>query len=192
MKLLTKGWLTVATLLAGGLLAMPAPVGAEDKPAVDLPGLMNIVDEAGLFSTDAKTQAEKKMGAAKFNRGLHFNVETQKEMPAEWKKKYDDATDKAKVVKDWAKSIAKGDKAKGPFVLICMKPGWTVVLADEESVNRGFGKTSTEAVQKIFDTALREAAKQEGETRTKTRDAALLKATDYVINDLKGTKVVPK
>ena len=187
MRLLTTGLALVV-----GLLAVPALIGAAPPPAVDLPGLMKIVDEAGLFSTDAKTEAEKKMSAAKFHRGLHFNVETQKEMPAEWKKKYDDATDKAKVVKDWAKSIATGEKAKGPFVVICMKPGWTLVLTDEESVNRGFGKTSEEAVRKIFDAALKEAAKQEGETRTKTRDAALLKATDYVINDLKGTKVVPK
>ena len=186
MRLLTT------SLIAAGLLVVSTPIGAAPPAAVDLPGLMKIVDEAGLFSTDAKTEAEKKMGAAKFNRGLHFNVETQKEMPAEWKKKYDEATDKAKVMKDWAKSIATGEKAKGPFVVICMKPGWTVVLADEESYNRGFRKTSEDAVQKIFDTALKEAAKQEGETRTKTRDAALLKATEYVINDLKGTKVVPK
>jgi hypothetical protein len=158
--------------------------------AADRPGLFLVADDANLFSTDAKKQAEKKLAGAKFDRGLHFTVDTYKVLPADWKKKYDAATDKGAVVREWAKSVATGDKAKGPYVLICMSPGYTVVLLDEETVNRGFGKADEGALLKIFDTALREAAKKEGDERTKHRDAALLKATDYVVSELKGTKVV--
>lgn len=159
--------------------------------AADKPGLFLMVDDAGLFSAEAKKQAEKRMSGTKFDGGLNFNVSTVKELPAEWKKKYDDAGDKEKVMRDFAKSLASKDRAKGPFVAICQKPGFTVVLADEETVNRGFSRTTEGAVFKIFDTALKEAVKKEGDERTKHRDAALLKATDYVIGELKGTKVRP-
>ena len=159
--------------------------------AADRPGLFLVADDAGVFSADAKKQAEKKLAGTKFDGGLNFNLSTYKEMPAEWKKKYDGAADKGPVMREWAKTIATGDKAKGPFVLICMKPGFTVVLADEETVNRGFGKTSEGAVLKIFDTAMREAAKKDGDEKIKHRDAALLKATDYVVSELKGTKIRP-
>jgi len=181
MKLVT-GWAAVALV---GAFAFAGTARAADKP-----GLFLLADDASLFSAEAKKQAEKKMAGTKFDAGLNFNVTTYKELPAEWKKKYDDG-DKDKVMRDWAKSVANKDKAKGPFVLICMKPGYTVVLADEETVHRGFSRTTEGAVQKIFDTALKEAAKKDGDEKTRHRDAALLKATDYVIGELKGTKVRP-
>jgi hypothetical protein len=178
-----KPLVTTFTLLT---LAFAGPATAADKA-----GLFLVADDANLFSAEAKKQAEKKMAGTKFDHGLNFNVSTYKELPANWKKKHDDASDKAAVMREWAKSIATGDKAKGPFVVICMKPGYTAVLADTETVNRGFNKTAEGAVHKIFDTALKEAAKKEGDERTKHRDAALLKATDYVISELKGSKVRP-
>ena len=187
MKLMLKGWATVAALLAGGLVA------TNTANAADLPGRMHIVDDAALFSSDAKTQAAKKMSAAKFDRGLHFSVDTHSAIPAEWKSKYDAAKDKVSVIKDWAKSVAKGDKENGPYIFITLKPkGYTVVLIDTQSVNRGFGKSEEDELQHIFDTALRAAA-EEGKTadeQRSLRDGALLKATDYVINDMKGSKVV--
>jgi hypothetical protein len=183
--ILTRCW-APATALAVVLFASAGAAVAADKP-----GLFLMVDDAGLFSAEAKKQAEKRMSGTKFDGGLNFNVSTVKELPTEWKKKYDDAGDKEKVMRDFAKSLATKDKAKGPFVVICLKPGLTVVIADEETANRGFSRTTEGAVLKMFDTALKEAAKKEGDERTKHRDAALLKATDYVISELKGTKVRP-
>src|SRR3954471_24810089 len=109
-------------------LAVPLFASAEVR-AADKPGLFLMVDDAGLFSAEAKKQAEKRMSGTKFDGGLNLNVSTVKELPAEWKKKYDDAGDKQKVMRDFAKSLATKDKAKGPFVLICLKPGFTEVLA---------------------------------------------------------------
>jgi hypothetical protein len=171
------------TLLAG----LFAPFGA--ATAADSPGTFHVFDDAGIFSTDGKKQATKKLEGQKFDRGLHVTVDTYKEMPADWKKKFDAATDKAKVVKDWAIAAAQAQRAKGPFVLICMKPGYTVVIADEETVKRGFTKSEEDEVRKIFDTALRDAAKLDPDKKTEVRDAALLKATEYIIKSLKGTKV---
>lgn len=172
--------------LLGGLLLVPVAARA-----ADLPGTFHLYDDANLFSTEAKKQAEKKLAGEKFDHGLHVTIDTYKEMPAEWAKKYEDAADKGKVVRDWAIAAATAQKSKGPYILICMKPGWTMVLADEETVKRGFGKSHEDELRKIIDTGLREAAKQDGEARTKTRDAALLTATEYIIKTLKGTKVVP-
>jgi hypothetical protein len=174
---------SLAVALLGGLFAPGAALAA------DMPGTFHAFDDANIFSTDGKKQATKKLEGQKFDHGLHFTVETFKEMPSDWKKKYDDASDKAKVMKDWAIAAATAQKAKGPYVLICMKPGFTVVITDEETAKRGFKHTDSDEVRKIFDTALREAAKLEAEKRTEARDAALLKATDYVIKTLKGTKV---
>lgn len=173
-----------AAALLGGLFV---PFGT--AVAADMPGTFHAFDDAGIFSTDGKKQATKKLESQKFDRGLHVTVDTYKEMPSDWKKKYDAATDKNKVVKDWAIAAAQAQRAKGPYVLICMKPGHTVVLADEETVKRGLRKADEEEVRKIFDTALRESAKLAPDKRTEARDAALLKATDYLIKTLKGTKV---
>lgn len=174
---------SLAAAVLGGLLAPGAAVAA------DLPGTFHAFDDAGIFSTDGKKQATKKLEGQKFDRGLHFTVETVKEMPSEWKKKYDAATDKAKVVKDWAIASAQAQRAKGPYVLICMKPGYTVVIADEETAKRGLTRSDEDEVRKIFDTAMRESARLEPDKRTEVRDAALLKATEYLITKLKGTKV---
>jgi hypothetical protein len=178
--------LVSAAVLVGGFVV--SPVAAR---AADLPGTFHAFDDASVFSTEVKKQVDKKLGSEKFDHGLHFTIDTYKEMPTEWKKKFDDAADKGKVVRDWAVAAATAQRSKGPYVLICVKPGWVIVIADEETVKRGFSKTKEDELRKIFDTALREAAKQEGDTKTKTRDAALLKAMEYVIDQLKGTKGTP-
>lgn len=190
MKLLSKGRATLAALVAGGVLALFAP----PVRATDIAGTAHITDDAGMFSTDAKRQADTRMSSAKFDRGLHFSVDTHKSAPPEWKSKYDAAGDKPHVVIDWAKARATGDREKGPFVLIVRQmsgkaSGHTVVLIDSESKNRGFGKADEDAIRGIFDTAMRESAGKPADEAMRIRDAALLKATDYVINDMKGTKV---
>src|SRR5688572_28492805 len=111
MKLRTKGWALLTALVAGGLLAVPTPALAS-KVEKDLSGAAHITDDALLFSADAKRQSEQKMSNAKFNRGLHFSVDTHKNAPPEWRSKYEAAGDKKQVVKDWAKTIAKGDREK--------------------------------------------------------------------------------
>ena len=52
----------------------------------------------------------------------------------------------------------------------------TVVIADVESVNRGFSKQDEEELIRIFNTAMRDAANKSPDEATRIRDAALLKA----------------
>lgn len=196
MKLLTKGRATFAALVAGGLFALTAAPALASKSGAEIPGSARITDEAALFSNDAKHQAEQRMANARFDRGLHFHVDTYKALPADVKARYDAAgPDKARFMKDWAKTVATGDRAKGPYVLICQKPGWTVVLIDEETVNRGFGKGEEDHIKSLFDNAMKAAGAKENANAprdevVRIRDAALLQATDYVIADLRGTKVI--
>lgn len=188
MKLLTKGWAILAALLVGGVLAVAPPALAEAAPA-ELPGRMQIHDEAGLFSDDAKDQAEKRMSDTKFHHGLHFTVDTHKAIPESKKAQYN-PDQKARFFKEWAKELARGDRAKGPYVLICMNPGWTEVVVDEESVNRGFSHTKASELKAIFNSALIDAGKKPPTERTPVRDAALLAGTNFVVDNMKGTHVV--
>ena len=57
MKLLLKGWATVAALLAGGLVATPTASLASSAGAVELSGRMHVVDDAALFSSEARKTA---------------------------------------------------------------------------------------------------------------------------------------
>jgi len=183
MKLLTKGRALFAALLAGGLLAVPTPVRA-----ADISGVMRVYDDAGLFSAAAKSQAEQKLSSAKFDRGLHFTVETFKAIPDSEKGSYN-PDQKALFFRNWAKKLATGDKAKGPYVLICMNPGYTEVIIDEETLKRGFTNANTNELHRILNSALIEAAKKPTE-RDAIRDAALVRAAEYVSTDLAGTRVV--
>ncbi len=187
MKLLTKGWATLAALVAGGLLTLTAGTAR----AADIPGRMTIHDDAHLFSEGAKRDAERRMSAARFDRGLHFHVDTYKSVPADRLSAYNAASNKNEYVYRWAQDVATGDKAKGPYTLIVMSPnGHTQVVLDTETRNRGFDDANRRHVAEIFNKAFLESAKKPVEERQAIRDRALLEATDYVINDLKGTKVV--
>ncbi len=179
--------LLLVALLTGGLMAVPAQA-SKVAAAAESPGSLKVVDEAGFFSPDAIKQAEKKLADAKFDRGLHFTVDTYKAIPTERAKSYN-PEQKAKFFTEWAKAVATGDKAKGPYVLICQKPGYTQVIADAESRNRGFDRSNEQALAKIFDNAMKRAAQSPVAEQQQIRDQALLEATDYVINDLSGTKV---
>ena len=61
-------WLrhSVAVALLAGLFV---PFGT--ATAADMPGTFHVFDDAGIFSTDGKKQATKKLEGQKFDRGLH-------------------------------------------------------------------------------------------------------------------------
>lgn len=178
--------LSIGTLLLGGLLATITPVRAEN-----LPGSLRIYDEAKLFSEKAVRQAERKLADARFDRGLNLTVDTYKEIPADRKSSYSDAR-KAEFFREWARSVATGDKAKGIYVLICMNPGFTQVIADVETTNRGFTDDKARKLRDIFDQALKEAAKLKGTAQAERRDRALVEAAEYIVKGLTGTTVVAR
>ena len=86
MNKVTMVLTTLAAVLGVGLVAVPAWANKVSAPAA--PGSMAVYDGANLFSADAITEAEKKMSATSFDRGLHFTVDTYKEIPADQKAGY--------------------------------------------------------------------------------------------------------
>ena len=88
--------------------------------------------------------------------------------------------------KEWARELARGDRAKGVYVLICMNPGYTEVLVDEETLNRGFTHGKASELHAIFNSALIDAGKKPPAERTAVRDAALLAALLYCVDSPLG------
>ncbi|MBX9580986.1 MAG: hypothetical protein K2X87_11815, partial [Gemmataceae bacterium] len=175
--------LLAAAGVAVGLTAAPARA---DK--VQQPGALHVYDDAKLFSPDAEGKAKAVLSGTKFDHGLTLTVDTYPEIPADRRGSYDPAK-KAAFFESWARSLYKGDRAKGIYVLVCMNPGWTEVLVDEESKNRGFDKGNAEQLRAIFDKAMRESARKPPAEQAAIRDAALVRAAEYVTNDVKGTTV---
>ncbi len=148
---------TIAALLGTGLIAVPVFADAVRAPAE--PGALTVIDDAKIFSPEAITQAANKMKETKFDHGLHFTVDTYKEIPADRKSAY--SKDKEKeFFKEWAGSVVRTDKDKGPYVLICKNPGWIEVLEDKETLNRGGHHVATN-LKKIFLDAMKDSARQD-------------------------------
>ncbi|HEV3385548.1 MAG TPA: hypothetical protein VG097_12090, partial [Gemmata sp.] len=129
MSKLTMSLAAVASFLGAGLIALPALANAASAPA--LPGALTVIDSAKVFSTEAITQAQKEMSDTKFDHGLHFTVDTYEKIPADMKGYSKEKADE--FFENWAKSVVRSDKDKGPYVLICIEPGYTKVLVDKES-----------------------------------------------------------
>src|SRR5438309_2014421 len=121
MKLLTKGWATTAALLVGGLLAVPAPVLAEAAKPAKQAGTLHVYDQGKLFSEAGIDKAKGALSGTQFDHGLTLTVDTYSAIPDDKKAGYKEEN-KAKFFKDWAVSLASGDKAKGIYVLVCRSP----------------------------------------------------------------------
>ena len=160
--------------------------------AANSPGSLQVFDEGKVFTSGGIEKAREAMASKSFDHGLKMTVDTHPRMPADVKERFDKASGPAKrdVVRDWARSHAKGDKAEGIYVLICMSPGFTEVLDDRETKNRGFTKENLDHLFSIFDGSLKSSAKLPADQRATVRDKALLEAVQYVTSDLAGTKVI--
>ncbi len=182
--------LTLAALLAAGLAAGPA---AAAKPLPQRAGSLKVYDDAKLFSAEGIGKAETTLSGATFEDGLGVTIDTYKEIPEGKKGQLKDPksdAEKARFFAAWAKESAKNDKAKGIYILVCRSPGYVEIIADRETRERGFDAGNEKALRDTLLTGFREAAKAGDEAKqTEVRDAALARAAEYVVSDLKGTKV---
>lgn len=190
MSKFVTGLAMTAAVLAGGLIAAPA---LASKASESHPGVLHVFDNAKIFSAEGVKKAEAVMSGVTFDRGLNFTVDTYAKVPDDRRAEYEavkgDAAKKRAFVDAWAKSMAKGDRAKGPYALICMEAAVVTVEVDVESKNRGFSHDNAVALAKTFETAMKESSNKPDAEKVAIRDAALVRATEYVVNDLKGTKV---
>ena len=193
MNKFTTSLATVAALLAGGLVAVPAPAYAAKA---DQPGVLHVYDLGAMFTKAGIDKAKGTMGDVQFDQGLTLTIDTESTPPANKIAPGKDASDgeKAKFFETWAKEQASGDKAKGIYVLVCRSPGYVQVIAGKTTRDRGFSPKDEQKLRDILLTSFRDSskAKQDGkseEEQFKIRDEALAAAVDYVISDLKDTVV---
>ena len=183
--------LTLTAGLTGGLLTPPA-FAAKTPQA----GQLTVNDEAKAFTPDGVKKAEEAFHAKTFKSVTHFHVHTVTAVPDTKKKDFDAAkADKTKAPAfflDWARELAKADHDRGVYTFVYMsedgKSFYILTLADSQTDRaRGFddadGKKTTEKLIAAF----RAAKEKSGEEAQKARDAGLLEATNFVIDQLKNT-----
>jgi len=183
-------YLTSLALAALSLGLVAAPVSAVAAPAKK-PGNLVVYDDGKLFTAAGIDKAQGVLSGAEFDHGLTVTVDTFAEIPEGKKAEYTDAK-KAQFFKNWANELAKGDRAKGIFVLVCRKPGYIEVIADKETRDRGFTNENEQKLKTTLLESFSEAAKHKDDAakQGEIRDNGLKAAAEYIVGDLKGTTVV--
>ena len=172
------------------LLALPAQASkAVSKEAGNLVVFGN--SESKLFTQDGIDRAKSAFGGVQFDHGLHMTIDTYAEVP-EGKKAAlaatgEDKVRRAKFFRDWAHERATD---KGPYVLICHKPGHIEVIVDKQSRERGFTDENRSKLKDILLKGFQDAKDKPEAEQLQIRDNALKAGIDYVISDLKGTATI--
>jgi uncharacterized protein len=178
-------------LLAVGLLALPA---AASKAIPSQEGSLAVFDEAKFFTPAGIDQAKSVLSSVKFSHGLNVTVDTYPEPPADRKDKANAAKgDKEKwhtFIHDWAVEHARGDKAKGIYILVCANPGGVAVIADRETRERGFTKQNEQKVWDLLVKSFQDAnTEPDAAKKQAVRDAGLKAAMQFIVEDLKSSTV---
>lgn len=162
----------------------------KEKAKTPVEARLIVSDPGELFSSDAIKKAKASMAEVKDRFSREMSIITYKELPEDRKKAYDkldkeDKTARNRFFRDWAIEEAKGDRARGVFVLICRSPGQVHILADSAIRAKGFTIRDEEQVRDLLVARFREAkeAKEKNksdEEQTTIRDKGLLAAVDFV------------
>jgi uncharacterized protein len=188
MTRLLRGLVLAAGVLGGGLLA--APAGASE------PGVMKVHDGAKLFSADGVEKAKAKFEGTTFKSATHFAVVTAAAIPADKQAEFKglkDKDDRGRFFQDWARQEARSRDRKGDVLALVYMDGkryWTEVVSDEQSDRfRGFNDARAKEVSRAINAGMKAILdkKLTGDEAKKEADAALLAATNLVIDDLKDT-----
>ncbi|MBY0458819.1 MAG: hypothetical protein K2V38_15890, partial [Gemmataceae bacterium] len=155
------------------------------------PGVAHVYDGGGLFSEKAIDRIKSTFGGVQFDRETSLTIETVAAIPKDKQGDYNE-DNKAKFFEQWAKDMAKGDKATGVYVLVCRSPGYVVVICDKSTRDRGFAAANEQRLRDMLLAGFKEAAeaKKDGkpdEEVVKLRDKGLANAGEYVAGVLKGT-----
>lgn len=174
-----------AALLGAGLIALPAQATAARGPT----GTFVLNDTAKAFSKDADAKGQAILSGSHFDRSVHLIVETFPEVPTEKKAEFEKATDKKKFYRDWAKELYRKNQDRGIYVQIVMTGHIEVVVDDQTAERRHFSNEDSNTLAKKFADAFRKAKDLKGEEAQAARDQGLVEAAEFVVSQLKGTKV---
>jgi hypothetical protein len=179
--------LTTSVLMLAGALALSGSLSASE------PGVLHVEDNGKVFTSEGIAKAEAAMSETTFLSKTHFNVVTYGKIPEAKRDAYEKAkgtpTEKSKFFHDWAEQSAKAHKSRGVFVLISMEGAHIRAIDDRTTdVKRDFDSKDLKAVQEKFTEGFKLAFKETDAAKKKPlHDAALLEATNYVIDQLKNT-----
>ena len=177
--------LVAATLLGGSL---PAAHAAK----APLFGRTDVRDDAGLFTPDGIRAAEDAFGEVIFPVMTHLTVVTVDAIPDDLKagyekvKKNDQA--RAEFFNEWARELAKKGGDTGVFVLMYDdgERYITRAIADRQTTERrGFGPTEERKLVGLLNEGSKAALGKPADDARPLRDAALLKATEFVAGGLR-------
>jgi len=171
-------------------------LGAPVLQAKDLPGVLHVEDQAKLFSEDGVRKAKDVLQNSTFGSATHWSVVTMAEVPSNKKADFEavgNDKDKAKrFFAQLATSLAKDQSEKGVFTLVYMKGKQFLV---ETVTDRGtdrfrdFTDADVGNLNNKLITAIRDGKKLEGEQVVASHDTGLLSGAEFVVDQLKGTKL---
>lgn len=160
--------------------------------AAPTPGILNVRDDAGLFSAPGIAEAQKQFEKTSFPQSTHLTIVTAKAVPADKQAEFDKAaknsTTRGQFFDTWAKDLARKDREAGIFVLMFDdgKRFITRILADRLTTSRrGFTKNDERQLTEVLNDGSQAALGKPAPEAQPLRDAALLKATEFVTVQLK-------
>lgn len=192
MNVLRKLTTVSAIVLAGGLWTSPV-LGTDSSTH----GVMTVEDGGHVFSTAGVKKAKSHFEGTSFKSTTHFTVVTYDKVPASKRADFDlvkaDRDRKRSFMRDWALDAAKSHHEKGVFVLICVEASSVRTVVDRQTDrDRGFSDEKAKKVDDAIVAGFKEAANKTGDDAKLLHDAALMKATEYVVDELKDTAAVEK
>jgi len=192
-KIMRFSWLA---FLVAGLSAPVALASKVGSVATPQDGVMKVEDKAEVFTASGIDTATAKFDGVTFKARTHFTVVTRNAVPDSKKSDFEATKgDKAKLNSlfgDWARQIAQDQRETGVFVLVYIRGEKYFVKAVADKANdvqRNFTDSNLSSLERKLSEAVAVAQKQTGDDAKKTRDAGLLEATSYVIDELKDTSL---
>lgn len=182
---------TLALVLAGGGLTPLAR--AESAPS---PGQMRVEDNAGAFTPEGVKKAERAFSGATFPSPTRFTVVTvgDKDVPESKKADFEAAKKDRKQAgpffSNWTRDLARKEREKGVFALVYSQGDkfFVDVITDRETdVYRHFSDSAARKLSEALQAGFREAKGKPADQAKAAHDAALLAATNVVIDQLKNT-----
>jgi hypothetical protein len=108
-----------------------------------------VQDPARFFTPETIKKANAVMASVKKRYKKDLIVESIKEIPADWKGKYDPEKKDAFFLK-FVNARAEAKKLNGMYILICKRPHWVQLIADPATQRRAFPKAMRDRLSAVI------------------------------------------
>jgi hypothetical protein len=108
-----------------------------------------VQDTARFFTPETIKKANAVIANVKKRYKKDLIVESIKEIPADWKGKYDPEKKDAFFLK-FANARIESKKLNGMYILVCKRPQWVQLIADPGTQKRAFPKAMQDRLQTVL------------------------------------------